>query len=80
VLDPRVTRAGADYDSALGRISTDWTWSPGERFVLTLTVPPGATARVEPPSLAGGVISVDGAAASGGIRVGSGRHRIVAHH
>ncbi len=29
VLDPRVRRAGADYESVLGRISTDWTWTPG---------------------------------------------------
>jgi alpha-L-rhamnosidase len=77
VLDPRVTRAGADYDSALGRISTDWTWSPGERFELTLTVPPGATARVELPDTLGAV-SVDGTPTEGDIRLGSGRRQITA--
>ncbi len=46
VLDPRVRKAGADYDSVLGRISTDWSWAPGEKFELALTVPPNAVARV----------------------------------
>jgi alpha-L-rhamnosidase len=45
-LDPRVRRAGADYDSVLGRISTDWSWTAGGRFELALTVPPNAVAHV----------------------------------
>ena len=49
VLDPRVRRAGADYESVLGRISTDWTWTPGKAFELRLTVPANATARVTLP-------------------------------
>jgi alpha-L-rhamnosidase len=77
VLDPRVTKAGADYDSVLGRISTDWCWTPGERFELTLTVPPGATARVELPDTLGAV-SVDGTPTEGDIRLGSGRRQITA--
>jgi alpha-L-rhamnosidase len=77
VLDPRVTKAGADYDSVLGRISTDWTWSPGERFDLTLTVPPGAIARIELPE-ALGAVSVDGRQTTGEVRVASGHHQIIA--
>jgi hypothetical protein len=53
VLDPRVRTAGADYDSVLGRISTDWTWAPGSRFDLAVTVPPNATARVVLPATLG---------------------------
>jgi alpha-L-rhamnosidase len=53
VLDPRVRKAGADYDSVLGRISTDWTWEPGGTFELRLTVPPNATARVALPFIEG---------------------------
>jgi alpha-L-rhamnosidase len=49
-LDPRVRRAGADYESVLGRISTDWTWTPGEAFELKLTVPPNAVAHVDLPA------------------------------
>ena len=79
VLDPRVTSAGADYDSVLGRISTDWRWTPGDRFELNLTVPPGATARVELPEMLGAV-SVDGGLAAGEIKLGSGRHEITARH
>jgi alpha-L-rhamnosidase len=65
VLDPRVRHAGADYDSVLGRISTDWRWTPGERFDLTLTVPPNATARVLLPLGEDGPLSF-----------GSGRHEL----
>ncbi|HLY80210.1 MAG TPA: family 78 glycoside hydrolase catalytic domain, partial [Caulobacteraceae bacterium] len=49
VLDPRLRRAGADYESVLGRIATDWEWAPGERFRLSATIPPNATARVRLP-------------------------------
>jgi alpha-L-rhamnosidase len=49
VLDPRLRRAGADYESVLGRISTDWDWDLGRAFRLTVTIPPNATARVRLP-------------------------------
>jgi alpha-L-rhamnosidase len=60
VLDPRVRRAGADYDGAIGRISTDWTWTPGEGFELSLAVPPNATARVVLPTMLGRLQAIDG--------------------
>jgi alpha-L-rhamnosidase len=66
VLDPRVRKAGADYDSVLGRISTDWSWEPGGKFELQLTVPPNATAQVTLPF------------GEGSQEFGSGRHLIVA--
>jgi alpha-L-rhamnosidase len=58
VLDPRVRHAGADYQSVLGRISTDWRWTPGERFALDLTVPPGAAATVRLPAALGAKIEL----------------------
>ena len=49
VLDPRLRRAGADYESVLGRIATDWDWDVGRAFRLSVTIPPNATARVRLP-------------------------------
>ena len=60
VLDPRVRRAGADYDSVMGRISTDWDWTPGESFRLSVTVPPGATGIVHLPAMLGTKMTYDG--------------------
>ena len=82
VLDPRLTRAGAHYDSALGRISTDWDWTPGETFRLSLTIPPGAMARVVLPAMLGNAVSMDGERKSVGeaaidLVVGSGAHELV---
>ncbi len=76
-LDPRVPSAGADYDSVLGRISTDWTWIPGERFHLDLRVPPTASAVVDLPASLGATLSLDGARrAAGELTLGAGQHRI----
>ncbi len=69
MLDPRVRKAGADYHSVLGRISTDWTWTPGEKFELSLTVPPNAVAHVALPAHLGG-------AAERAFDVGPGVHQI----
>ncbi|MFI4933479.1 MAG: family 78 glycoside hydrolase catalytic domain [Caulobacterales bacterium] len=60
VLDPRLRRAGGDYDSVLGRISTDWDWTPGELFRLSLTVPANASAQVVLPTALGDDVWVDG--------------------
>ena len=60
VLDPRLRHAGADYDSVLGRISTDWRWTPGESFDLALTIPPNAAARVALPTRLGANLTLDG--------------------
>jgi alpha-L-rhamnosidase len=49
-LDPRVKRAGGDYDSVLGRISTEWQQHDAGGFSLDLTVPPNATALVHLPA------------------------------
>jgi alpha-L-rhamnosidase len=64
VLDPkaRVRRAGADYGSVLGRISTDWTWTPGEAFELAVTLPPNATGRIVLPASLGRIADLEGPA------------------
>ena len=78
VLDPRLRRAGADYDSAMGRISTDWRWTPGEAFNLSMTVPANATAKLELPAHLGSSVTVGGErAAAGPLLLGSGRHEVV---
>jgi alpha-L-rhamnosidase len=80
VLDPagRVRRAGADYDSVMGRISTDWTWTPGERFELALTVPPNAAAHVSLPACLGDEARLNGEARPLAFNVESGSHIITA--
>jgi alpha-L-rhamnosidase len=82
-LDPCVRKAGADYDSVVGRISTDWAWDPEERFELALTVPPNAVAHVTLPAQLGNAVELNGARADlaragGALRfdVGPGRHDI----
>jgi len=82
VLDPRVRRAGADYDSVMGRISTEWEWIPGESFRLSLTVPPGATGIVHLPAMLGTGWSYNGRSpvANSGMFSGtylSGRHEML---
>ncbi|HEY1750838.1 MAG TPA: family 78 glycoside hydrolase catalytic domain, partial [Caulobacteraceae bacterium] len=83
VLDPRVRRAGADYDSVLGRISTDWRWTPGETFELDVTVPPNAAGHVCLPASLGGDVRLDGEAVepaptskAPSFDIGPGRHSI----
>jgi len=49
VLDPRVPKGGGDYDSIMGRISTDWTQHLDGRFMLDVTLPANTTARVHLP-------------------------------
>lgn len=49
VLDPRVKKGGADYDSVLGRISTDWETSD-DRFRLDVVIPANAMARIHLPA------------------------------
>ncbi|EGF89643.1 alfa-L-rhamnosidase [Asticcacaulis biprosthecium C19] len=48
VLDGRVKTGGGDYDSVLGRISTEWDQGEGG-FSLKLTVPANAVAEVVLP-------------------------------
>ncbi|WP_037535846.1 alpha-L-rhamnosidase [Sphingomonas sp. RIT328] len=51
VLDPRMERAGARYDSRLGRIETRWRRQGSAGLSLDLLVPPGATAALFLPDV-----------------------------
>lgn len=50
VLDARVKVGGGDFDSMLGRLSTDWEQGPNGAFHLSLTVPANAKALVYLPA------------------------------
>jgi alpha-L-rhamnosidase len=50
LLDPRVKHGGADYDSILGRISTDWTQTRDGRFTLDVTIPANCSAHIHLPA------------------------------
>jgi len=59
VLDRRIHRAGADYDSVRGRFSTNWVLD-ARRFTLELTIPPGTQAEVHLPTADDGRITESG--------------------
>ena len=63
VLDTRVPRGGADYDSITGRISTAWEIRPGGGFNLNLTAPTNTTARVFLPASSADQVRVAGVGA-----------------
>jgi len=49
-LDPRVKKGGGDYDSIMGRISTDWTLTADGGFALNVTLPANTTAHIHLPA------------------------------
>jgi alpha-L-rhamnosidase len=49
-LDPRVKKAGGEYDSVMGRISTSWVQGADGSFALDVTVPTNTTARIHLPA------------------------------
>jgi alpha-L-rhamnosidase len=50
VLDERVKCGGGDYDSIMGRISTDWMQVSSDVFTLDVTLPANTRARVHLPA------------------------------
>jgi alpha-L-rhamnosidase len=50
VLDARVRRAGADYESIMGKISTDWIQGLDGGFELVVVVPANTSARIYLPA------------------------------
>jgi alpha-L-rhamnosidase len=50
LLDPRVKSGGGDYDSVMGRISTNWMQNPDGSFRLDVTIPPNTSARIYVPA------------------------------
>jgi len=49
-MDARITHARGEYDSAYGRIVSDWTGTPDGRFALEVSIPPNTRARVLLPA------------------------------
>ena len=49
-MDSSVPRGGGDYDSIVGRISTDWEILSGGGFTLSLTAPANTIAKVFLPA------------------------------
>jgi alpha-L-rhamnosidase len=60
VLDPRVPKGGGDYDSVLGRISTDWELKADGGFALRLVVPTNSRAEVHVPAKNVDAVRVNG--------------------
>ncbi len=49
-LDGRITKARGTYDSAYGKVVTDWTGSAAGAFSLNVTIPANTTAKVYLPA------------------------------
>jgi alpha-L-rhamnosidase len=52
LLDSRLQRGGGAYDSAMGRISTSWSYSPGGIFALQVSIPANCVATIHLPMCA----------------------------
>jgi alpha-L-rhamnosidase len=50
MLDEHMTHARGEYDSAYGKIVSDWEWKPGA-FFIKLTIPPNTQAKVYLPAI-----------------------------
>ena len=62
--DSRMTSARAEYDSAYGKIISDWDGTPAGPFSLRVTIPPNTSAKVFLPEIRGGHVTQDGNAVS----------------
>lgn len=60
LVDPRVPRNGADYDSVRGRISVDWNNFSDGSFGLDVTLPPNTTSTIHLPTGTQGRLTEDG--------------------
>ena len=81
-LDPRIPSLHGEYDSAYGKIVSDWKAEPGRPFQLNVTIPANTSAKVVLPATEGETVTLDSKTAQthleGGLQVvdvGSGSHR-----
>jgi alpha-L-rhamnosidase len=79
--DARITTARGQYESAYGRITTEWQGTPTGPFTLKVTIPPNTTARVVLPEIPnahvtqnGKVVKAAKEAAELFVRLGSGSY------
>jgi alpha-L-rhamnosidase len=77
-LDARITKARGEYDSAYGKIVTEWSGTAAGPFTLKVTIPANTTAKVYLPD---GKVTEDGKAVktlkdgvSNEVDIGSGTH------
>lgn len=60
-LDPSLTTARGEYDSAYGKVVSDWSSTPGKSFSLKLTIPANTTASVYLPAIPKASVKESGA-------------------
>jgi alpha-L-rhamnosidase len=58
--DARITHARAEYDSAYGRIVSDWTGTPTGPLKLNVTIPANTTAKIFLPAIPNAHVTRDG--------------------
>ena len=76
-VDARLSKVNGEYDSAYGKVVTDWT-NQGGVFRLKAQIPANATASVYLPNQGGAKIFQDGKPVSSGVlNVGSGTYEFV---
>jgi alpha-L-rhamnosidase len=80
-LDPRIHEAHGQYESAYGRITTDWSGTPTGPFSLKVSIPANTTAQVFLPAIPNARVTDGGKrvrfrneAASYVVRIGSGSY------
>jgi alpha-L-rhamnosidase len=59
-LDSRINRARGEYESAYGKIVSDWNGTAAGAFVLKLKIPANTTAKVFLPNIANAKVFQDG--------------------
>jgi alpha-L-rhamnosidase len=61
-LDSRMPSMHGEYDSAYGRIVSEWKAEPGQPFHLEVTIPANTTAKVVLPATESQTVTLDGKA------------------
>jgi len=81
-LDPRIPSLHGEYDSAYGKIVSDWKAEAGQPFQLNVTIPANTSAKVVLPAAEGQTVTLNSKTAEthreGGLQVvdvGSGSYR-----
>jgi alpha-L-rhamnosidase len=59
-LDPRMPSMRGEYDSAYGKIVSEWKNEPGKAFQLKVTIPANTSAKVVLPAAESQTVSLDG--------------------
>ncbi|HKU28635.1 MAG TPA: family 78 glycoside hydrolase catalytic domain, partial [Candidatus Sulfotelmatobacter sp.] len=70
-IDPQMPAARAEYNSAYGKIVSDWSGTPTGPFSLQITIPPNASAKVFLPQIPGARVTQDGTAITPESQAGS---------